>query len=213
VVLADLVAAVVVLGAGEVGLAALGLAARDLVLVRAAEAEPEHATEAGPHQEAVHGQHVPGGEVGAAAEVEADPPAVRAAALALHHRPERRVVHVVAGHGHLHRQRHRHRHRHRRRHRAQAGRQREQLVVVGVGRRLLLELERRREVQAVVEVVLLRLHRSGAALAASAVLEPDVGRRRRHLHGREREVVPRRGGRGRVQPPAHHLLRAAALAS
>lgn len=78
VVLADLVAAVVVLGGGEVGLAALSLAPRGLVVVGGgAEPQPQHAhcagsAEAGAHQQAVHGQHVRRGKVCPAAEVQPD---------------------------------------------------------------------------------------------------------------------------------------------
>jgi hypothetical protein len=201
VVLADLVAAVVVLGAGEVGLASLGLAARRLV-VRAAEAEPEHAAEAGPHQQPVDRQHVPGGEVGTPAKVQPDPPpaALRAAALALHHAQRRvhvAVVHPGHRHGHLQRQR--------RRHGGETGRQRQKLVV---GRLLLELLHGRREVEPVIEVV---LHRPAGALAQAAsarhaVVKPEVGRWWQlllHAGRREREVVAGRGRDG-VQPAAHH---------
>jgi hypothetical protein len=166
-------------------------------VVRAAEAEPEHAAEAGPHQQPVHRQNVPRREVGPLAQVQADPAPALRAALALHHAQRR--VHVAAVHpGHR-----RHGHGKRRgRHGREAGRQREQLVVV---RRLRLELHRG-EIEPVVEVV---LHPAGmlphahATSTRCAVVEPQV-RRLLLLHaGREREVVAS-GGRDRVHPAAHH---------
>jgi hypothetical protein len=227
VVLADLVPAVVVLGGGEVGLAPLGLAPRRLVVVRAAEPQAQHARHAHAqahatearrprHQKAVNGQHVRGGEVRAAAQVQPDPPAAgvihdgAAVVLPLHQerrRPaaaaEGEMVQVRGRHA-CRRQRHqRHLVQRRRRHSSHARRRRRE-----ERRRIcLVERESRGgQVEVVVQVVVLLLlvaEEPGYGHVAG-VEEARVGLR----HGCEAEVGVggcwRHGGAVHQQPIAHH---------
>jgi hypothetical protein len=230
VVLADLVPAVVVLEGGEVGLAPLGLAPRRLVVVkvvRAAEPEAQHArhAQAQAHptearrprhrQQVVHGQHVRGGEVRAAAQVQPDPLAAgvihdgAAVVLPLHQerrRPAAAGWEMVQLRGrytgrqrhqrHLVQRRHFHRHiSHARRRRREKRR-----------RICLLERESRGgEVEVVAQlviVVLLMAEEPGHGHVAG--VEARVGLR----HGCEAEVGVggcwRHGGAIHQQPTAHH---------